>query len=128
MMELDLVSGDASFLKSGAAASYIVRNGGVYCINACSMPIGITKEATPEEMSFNLKEGDTVIMLSDGIASDISDGSWIASTVCGGFSSNEELAAKIMKKAKEINKQTDDMTVFVISINKREKTEEKKEA
>lgn len=116
IMELDLVSGKASFLKSGAAASYIVRNGGVYRINAVSMPVGITEEAHPEEIGFKLLAGDTVIMLSDGIASDGTDGKWISETVCGGFESIEALAELIMKKSGELNVGDDDKTVLITSV------------
>ena len=128
IMELDLVSGNSSFLKSGAAASYIVRNGGVYCIDACSMPVGIASEAHPEEINFKIQEGDTVVMISDGIVADNVDGKWIADIVCSGFSSNEELAKIIMKNAMERNRQSDDKTVLVINVEKKESEQSAKEA
>ncbi len=128
VMELDLVGGDVSFLKNGAAASYVVRNGGVYCINARSMPIGITEEASPAETSFKLSAGDTVIMLSDGIASDGVDGKWISDTVCGGFGSATELAEIIMKKSGELCPQNDDKTVLVIEIEQFKREAAEKEA
>ena len=128
IMELDLVSGKASFLKSGAAASYVIRNGGVYCINACSMPVGITGEAHPEEISFKLAEGDTVLMLSDGIASDAVDGKWVSDIVCGGFRSGEELAERIMKKAEKLSSHSDDKTVMVIGIERYEAETREREA
>ncbi len=128
IMELDLVSGNASFLKNGAAASYIVRNGGVYCINANSMPVGITEEAYPVETGFRLSAGDTVIMLSDGIASDGFDGKWISDTVSGSFNSPEELTELIMKKSGELCPQNDDKTVLVIEIGRFKQETAAKEA
>lgn len=118
IMELDLVCGEASFLKSGAAASYVVRNGGVYCVSALSMPVGITEEAHPEEISFKLRDGDTVIMLSDGIAVDAADGKWISETVCVDFRSEKELCELIMKNAEKRSAQVDDKTVLVISVGR----------
>ena len=117
VMELDLVSGNASFLKNGAAASYVVRNGGVYSVNASSMPVGITEEACPAETVLKLSAGDTVIMLSDGIASDGVDGKWISDTVSGGFNRAEELAEIIMKRSEELSPQNDDKTVLVTKID-----------
>ena len=128
VMELDLVSGNASFLKNGAAASYVVRNGGVYSVNASSMPVGITEKADSAEAALKLSAGDTVIMLSDGIASDGVDGKWVSDTVSGGFKRAEELAEIIMKKSEELCTQNDDKTVIVIEILPYKRQEAEKEA
>ncbi len=128
VMELDLVSGNASFLKNGAAASYVVRNGGVYSVNASSMPVGITEKADSAETVLKLSAGDTVIMLSDGIASDGIDGKWVSDTVSGGFNRAEELAEIIMKKAEEFCIQNDDKTVIVIEIGPYKRQMAEKEA
>lgn len=128
ILEIDLVGGGASFLKNGAAASFVVRNGAVYSINAQSMPIGITSGADPEEKAFNLREGDAVIMLSDGVLSDENGEKIISEIICGGFTSIDELAKRIMKKATESEGQSDDKTVMVIGIDAYRESEAKKEA
>lgn len=77
MLEMDLMTGAATFLKNGAACSYIAREGSVYCVSARSMPVGIIAEAAPEQVRFSLRDGDTVIMTSDGVAQDAEDGAWL---------------------------------------------------
>lgn len=120
IMQLDLVSGGAEFLKSGAAASYIIRNGAVYCVNARSMPVGINRDAYPEELSFDLKDGDTVVMVSDGIASDPAEDTWITTALAGNAAlPPQELSDMLLKKATELNGPCDDMTVMTLKIKAR---------
>lgn len=128
LMELDMVRGSAKFLKSGAAASYIIRQGSVYCVNAQSMPVGITKEASPTELFFNLSAGDIVLMVSDGVAEDKSDGKWIAELLgMLEHSSPKSLADAVMDKAiKEKGKISDDMTVLAVKIEDAQAQSEEK--
>ncbi len=127
ILETDLVSGNASFLKCGAAASYVLRRGSVHSVSACSMPVGITERVTPEEMSFTLSEGDIVIMVSDGVAAEPSDGSiFIDMLTAGSFSSINELAERILSRAVKRNGRTDDMTVMVVEISKAEDERDQK--
>ena len=128
LMELDLVRGNARFLKSGAAASYIIRHGSVYCVNAQSMPVGITKEASPTELLFSLNAGDIVLMVSDGIAEDKSDGKWITEMLSMlNYDSPKELADLILNKAiKEKGKIADDMTVLAVKIDDAQAQSEEK--
>lgn len=129
IMQLDLVSGGAEFLKSGAAASYIIRNGAVYCVNARSMPVGINRDAYPEELSFDLQDGDTVVMMSDGVASDPTEDAWVTSALAGNAAlSPQELSDMLLSKASELNGQCDDMTVMTIKIKARNSGEKSESA
>lgn len=127
ILEADLVNGNASFLKSGAAASYILRHGSVHCVSAYSMPLGITDKATPEEVSFTLSPGDIAVMVSDGVAAEPSDGNIFTDILtAGAFSDIKELADRILTRAVERNGRTDDMTVMVIEIDEAEEETEQK--
>ena len=127
ILETDLVSGSASFLKCGAAASYVLRRGSVHSVSACSMPVGITERVTPEEMSFTLSAGDIVIMVSDGVAAEPSDGSIFTDILtAGAFGSINELADRILSRAVKRNGRTDDMTVMVVEITKTDDEREQK--
>lgn len=68
IMELDLYSGNCTFLKSGAASSFILRNGSVYKLSARTMPLGILDEADTDMQRVRLEDGDTVFLVSDGAA------------------------------------------------------------
>jgi hypothetical protein len=79
-------------------------------------------------MPFELKDGDTVIMLSDSVLPDENGEKIISAIVCAGFTSSGELSDKIMKRSEECLIQSDDKTVLVIEIKKRSAVREKKDA
>jgi stage II sporulation protein E len=68
IMELDLYSGSCTFLKSGAASSFILRGGSVYKLSARTMPLGILDEADTDLQRVRLEDGDTIFLVSDGAA------------------------------------------------------------
>lgn len=117
LMKLDLVSGQTSVIKNHAAASYVLRNGSVYCCSASSMPIGIDSDTPSEQLSFNLQEGDTVIMVSDGIADGLDDKMRLPDLIgIEGALDSDALASRIISRAKEIKGKNDDMSALVIKI------------
>ncbi|MBE6631959.1 MAG: hypothetical protein E7623_04585 [Ruminococcaceae bacterium] len=121
LLEIDLLSGNASFIKSGAASSYIIRNGRLFNVCSNSMPVGITKEINAEEINLSLKDGDTVVMMSDGISQSFEDGIWIADLLSSEADKDEDLqviANKILLNADLNSPRSDDMTVAVLKIQK----------
>ena len=118
LLSLDLVSRKARVTKNHAAASYVLRNGAVFCCDAASLPVGITDEAESESTFFTLNEGDTVVMVSDGVASGPTDKVRITDVI--GLASElspKELADAIIKKALSVNGSCDDMSAVVIKIH-----------
>ncbi len=71
LVEIDLFQGVASFLKSGAVPSYVIRNGNLYKISSGTFPIGILPEVSVEVTEFELCDADVILLCSDGIASEI---------------------------------------------------------
>lgn len=67
LTEIDLITGEASFIKSGAAPGFVVREGVVHRLQSVSVPIGIISTLDVRATPFSLKAGDTVVMISDGI-------------------------------------------------------------
>lgn len=119
LLEIDMLSGHASFIKSGAAPSYILRDGSLFKITSNSMPIGITREINAEEIKFELREGDIVVMMSDGVAQSFEDSIWLANMLTYEWDEGEGLQAmseKILAGAKINNKRSDDMTVGLIKV------------
>ena len=82
LLELDLMSGTASFVKSGAAPTYIAREGTVYKISSRTMPMGIIKNADARITKFDTKAGDIIVMMSDGCCPDSEDCSWLVEFLC----------------------------------------------
>ncbi len=82
LCELDLISGTASFLKSGAAPTYIARGGTVYKVYSRTMPIGILKDADTRISKFDTQKGDLIIMMSDGCCPDSEDCPWLVEFLC----------------------------------------------
>ncbi len=117
IMKLDLVTGQTDFLKSGAANSYVIRGGAVHCVSSRTMPIGINSDAFSEEAELELRDGDTVVMMSDGVASEPSDGVWLTRALSSGdLKSPAALADELIANAVKKRGLTDDMTVSVIKI------------
>lgn len=60
-------SGELTLYKSGAAATLFCHAGKVQRISSMSFPVGIVTDALPSRRHMSAYEGDTVVMLSDGI-------------------------------------------------------------
>ncbi|MBO7170957.1 MAG: SpoIIE family protein phosphatase, partial [Clostridia bacterium] len=74
---LDLLSGKATFLKSGAAASFVGRGSSLFRIRSRTIPMGLLRMLDAEEAGFEMRSGDTVIVLSDGVMAGAEDGGWL---------------------------------------------------
>lgn len=77
LFELDLMNGNASFIKSGAAPTYICRDKTVYKVNSRTMPVGIIKQADAKLTKFDTRPSDIVVMISDGCCPDSDDCPWL---------------------------------------------------
>lgn len=65
---MNLLTGEAEFVKAGAAASYIKRGNWVEEVAADTLPLGSIDELCPIIQSVKLADTDMLIMLSDGIS------------------------------------------------------------
>lgn len=102
LLELDLMTGEATFLKSGAAPSYVIRRGVVQRLQAGTVPIGILCAPDTQSSSYPLALGDTVVMISDGILQDDPDGVWLERFLQGaGEMMPEEIVYRICLHAAE---------------------------
>lgn len=120
LLEIDLLSSEASFIKSGAAASYIIRKGRLFKIASTSLPIGITREISSEEVRFKLEDKDLIIMISDGVSQSFEDGAWLLSMLSDEIDPDAPLSViskKILERAKKKNERSDDMTVIAVRVS-----------
>lgn len=81
LFELDLMLGIASFIKSGAAPTYVLRGGEVYKIASKTMPVGIIKNPDIKVTRFDMRSGDIVLMMSDGICGEEDECEWIVEAI-----------------------------------------------
>lgn len=119
---IDLYSGDADFIKIGGVASFIKRGEDIKVIKSESLPFGILDKVDVNSVKRNLKHGDIIITLSDGVI-DVdknNQGShlWLEEYLKVADTNPEALSRDILEKAKMLSggKVTDDMTVLVSKI------------
>lgn len=119
LLEIDMLTGEASFIKSGAAASYIIRHGRLFKIASTSLPIGITREIASEEVRFKLEKDDLIVMISDGVSQSFEDGAWLLTMLSDEIDASGSLASisrSILEKARKNNERSDDMTVVAVRV------------
>ena len=117
ILEIDLINGKAGLIKSGAAPSFVKRDGKVFRLFSKTAPIGIMKEPDSETLDFCLKEGVIVLMVSDGICQGEEDSGWLADMLS--VASAEELSSlpkRIADRSKERTHRKDDRTVAICTL------------
>jgi stage II sporulation protein E len=67
MTVIDLFSGEAEFIKIGAAPTYIKKETKVEIVRSASLPAGILPGLDAELARRNVEGGDMIIMVTDGI-------------------------------------------------------------
>ena len=118
LAEIDLIHGDAVFLKAGAAPSYIKRGKQIFRIRSKTIPLGLLATPDTEKTKFRLEEGDVLIMTSDGVCQVPEDAPWLTTMLAAdwGEASLQDVAAKILSAAMETSGRADDMTVALVKI------------
>ncbi len=117
LFEFDLYTGEAVFYKCGAAASYVKRNNSIFRIRSETAPIGLMKNIDAERVRVEVKNGDYIIMLSDGVSQSPEDAAWLLEFLNKPANPDvREYAESILSLAKEKSKISDDMSVSVVRI------------
>ena len=118
LFEVDLITGDALFIKSGAAPSFVKRDSSIFRIRSESAPIGVMSSVDAERMRVEIKDGDYVIMVSDGVSSTPEDAPWLIELLAEEPKRNlKEYAEYILSAAVKNSRTGDDMTVVVVKID-----------
>ena len=121
LMEADLVTGRARFIKSGAAPSFVLREGRLFRLHSKTVPVGIMRALDAEAISFDLQDDDTVIMMSDGVTGNYEDCPWLYELLCDGLKredSPSRMAKMIGEAALKNMGREDDVTVCVMKVCK----------
>ena len=124
LLELDLMTGEGAFLKSGAAPSFLVRGQVVRRLQAGTVPIGILSTLDVQKTDFPLRAGDTVVMVSDGILQGDDEGEWLTSYLTSVTTQTpEEIVYRICRKCAE-RETRDDCSVVALRILDADEAEE----
>jgi stage II sporulation protein E len=115
LLSLDLYEGRACFLKSGAAASFVFRDGALFRIRSRTIPLGLLRIVDSEEASFEVRAGDMMVLLSDGVLGDNEEGGWLKD-VLGEGGDSKTLAERIVENAVRRATSSDDKTAVVLRV------------
>lgn len=120
LSSIDLYTGEVEFMKVGAVASFIKSGNKVVSINSKTLPIGILDKVDVEINKKRVKNGDMIIMMSDGISDSESIGQsdWLFQYIKEfENTSPKAMAEGLIEKSKELGgKVKDDMTVLVSKV------------
>lgn len=117
LLEVDLYSGAAAFVKCGACPSYVLREGNIYKIDVHSMPLGLTSEINAEQVNMVLQEGDVVLQVSDGVAGSLEEALWLPEVFASlSGKSVQEIAGAIHSRTVAEKGKGDDITVLVTKV------------
>lgn len=123
---VDLKRGILETIKMGACPTYIMRdNKDIDLISSSSLPVGILCDINLDRKTTKVKDGDYIIMVSDGILdagknNNMGD-NWLIYFIKDMQTTNpKEIASLILDKSLEMQGETieDDMTVLVTKIYK----------
>lgn len=122
LSKINLYNGKASFIKIGASPSFIKKRDGIHKVASKNLPFGLVDEVEVEVINEEVKPGDMIISVSDGILDtdklNVGDDSWIEEYLKENNYDPIQLSENILKKAKELSNGVlqDDMTVVVSKI------------
>lgn len=116
---VDLFDGHAEFVKLGAVATYIWRGSRIISLRSATLPAGILKQVSAEKNEMLLKDGDMILMVTDGITDALGGeeqtGAWLKGKLTSFPMSNpQDTAEYILQEAKKERQEgrRDDMTVL----------------
>lgn len=120
--DLDLYDGNCTFLKAGAAASFLKRANLVETIENHSLPMGIFQLNEPERITRKLMDGDYIIMMTDGVLDALKQNHYEETMRQIVASVNEQNPKEIARRILQFvlhcsgGHVEDDMTVLVLGI------------
>ncbi len=119
---IDLYTGEAEFIKTGAEPSFVMKQNRVDTVKASSLPVGVIADMEAEIASRTIGDGDVIVMVTDGVENRECGSMWISDFLMNSSAddSGSGLADKILRHAiKQNNGQiNDDMTVLSVKLKK----------
>ena len=123
---LDLYKGNMDFFKNGASPTFIKRNGRVEILKSVSLPTGILENIDLVEYNQDLRDGDIVVMCSDGVIDSTKDFTnkelWLKYLLEDLETDDAQRIADIIineARDNDFGKEKDDMTVICFRVNRK---------
>ncbi|MBE6062552.1 MAG: stage II sporulation protein E [Clostridium butyricum] len=122
LSKVNLYNGETTFVKIGAAPTFVKRGNIVKAVNSKNLPFGLVDEVDVEYIKGQLKAGDILVSVSDGVLDIDKVNSekfiWLEEYLKQVNDDPKTLSEKILQKAKELSGKEikDDMTVLVSKI------------
>ena len=116
---VDLYCGSADFIKIGTPYSFVITRDSVKIIEGSSLPLGILDEIRPTVCKTELKSGDTIVFVSDGVSDAFGSASDLIDFLTTEKAVNPKtLADNVMEKALSLTDgiARDDMTAFCVRL------------
>ena len=120
--QIDLTTGEARFVKSGAAPSFVLRDGSIFRLQSKTVPIGILRALDAEMIRFDVRQGDTVVMVSDGAARSFDEEPWLLDLLTSDeeiLYGDEKRAAMTVVSEAAVRGSKDDITCGVFRVVKK---------
>jgi stage II sporulation protein E len=117
LFDFDLITGEALFYKCGAAPSYVKRDNSIFRIRSETAPLGLMKTIDAEKIRVEVKSGDYIVMLSDGVSQSSDDAAWLIELLSKEPKLDmRDYAEYILEEAEKHSKNRDDMSVAVARV------------
>lgn len=120
LCSLDLYTGECEICKVGGVATFWKTSGRVLCVGGESLPLGIFQKAQIERQMCQVRPGDLLVMMTDGVLDMMEDSEERMAQMLEGLQEQnpQEIAEKILSYAicASEGRIRDDMTVFVLCL------------
>ena len=121
LCSINMLTGDAEFIKAGAVSSYLKRRNRVEEIASDTLPLGSMEDLCPMTQSIKLINGDMLIMVSDGILDSfgVNERKKFESAILNYDTSNPKQMSDYLLQcaiSEQGGRIRDDMTIMVVSI------------
>ena len=121
LLLLDLYVGEGSLIKNASANSYVCRENRVGVMASRALPPGVIGEVETSGRKFLLKDGDVVLLVSDGVTDAEANDEWIKAFLLRNAEADAQASAdKLIAEAKRrASSYSDDMTAILIKISEK---------
>ena len=116
LLEIDTVSGKATLYKCGAAPTYLLRAGQITRFFSRTAPVGILEALDAERLSFEVRSGDVLVQVSDGVTGGEEDCPWLSQMLQTKWEGDaEEFSRMVINHASSA--QSDDLSVLITRVS-----------